>query len=378
VRKMRTFTPFYVLVILVLAVSLLTGACAEPAPTPAPTPAPAPAPKPEPTPAPAPVEPIELRLNIAMPPTAVPYTGAVAPWIEEVSELTGGQVKIITHFAGQLGPPDKVFESLVSGMADIGVSYCQMNPGRFSALEVMYFPKSDQECAHPSRVAWELYQKSTDVQSQFADTKVLSIAAVAPYPPGSMNLATIDKPIYTLDDVKGLKLHAPGHWVGSMVELLGGAPVSLFIGDLYTSLEKGIVDGGVFGPMMLEEYKLNELMHHWTIINIGYMPLYLTMNWDAWNSLPPDVQKVFEERSGPPFLDRMDKSMWECGQEGFDRAITEYGLEVIELPPDELARWNETVLAPVQDEYVAEMESKGIPGRELLELADQLYAKYAK
>ena len=107
----------------------------------------------------------------------------------------------------------------------------------------------------------------------------------------------------------------------------------------------------------------------------------VSMNWDTWNSLPPDVQKIFEELTGP----NMSKS---CGETvdgvnmGLLGFIKEYDQkvgnpEIYNLPEDEFQRWKEAVV-PVYDMWMADMEAKGLPGRAILEDVQHLVEKYSK
>lgn len=355
---------FFWLLVLTLIGLPLFGACAEQAAEPTPTP----------TPEAAEPEVIELRYNHMSPPGPL-YDGIHGKWVDEVMERCGGKVKITTYFVGQLSPPEESYNSLLTGLADIATLHAPLNQGRFPCIEVMQMPRIETTCAHTSRVAWELYQAFPEIQAEFAETKVLSVYGFRE--PTSLCLGTATKPIYTMEDLEGLKIAAPGVWPSKKVSLLGASPMSLFEGDYYVSLEKKVLDGAIMDPGQLEDFNLREVIKYLNLTNFGFMPLWLSMSWDAWNSLPTDVQEVFEEVGGEYFGDIVDSYTSMQSWRAIDTAVAEYGMEVIELTPEELARWN-VVIEPVRDEFVAELEAKGLPGEELLEEADQLYIKYAE
>ncbi|MBA7700402.1 hypothetical protein ES703_109116 [subsurface metagenome] len=100
------------------------------------------------------------------------------------------------------------------------------------------------------------------------------------------------------------------------------------------------------------------------------------MNWDTWNSLPPDIQKVLEEESVPFVMDTNDKFSGEDSTRALQETVDNFGLEVIEPSTEELARWVALQKPVQQDAWVAEMEAKGLPGEKLIEEANRLYAKY--
>jgi len=358
-RNRKRVTTFYVLVLLVLSVLLLVSACAKPEPAPAPAPPP---------------ETIELRFSFYSPPSPA-YDQAFAPWIDEINKRTAGRVEITTYFVGQLHPQEGSYDAVISGLADIGTHVMIITPGRFPCFDVMQVLKPDTDCDRLSPVAWELYQAFPEMQAELAETKVLTVFAFAK--PTSNALGTGENPVRTLEDMKGLKIMAVGFWMQRKVQALGAAPMAALPTDLYPMLEKKVLDGGIIAPEQLESMRLRDVIGHLTLVNLGYVPFWLSMNWDVWNSLPPDIQKVFEELGGANFGDRIDSVMERRQLEAINTAINENGMELIELAPEEMARWVEAT-EPIRDEWVADMEAKGLPGKKLLEEADRLYAKYTQ
>jgi TRAP-type C4-dicarboxylate transport system substrate-binding protein len=144
--------------------------------------------------------------------------------------------------------------------------------------------------------------------------------------------------------------------------------------DHYTDLQRKIIDGLVMDPGMLDEMKLREVIHYFVEANIHFMSMYVAMNWDSWNSLPSDIQQIFEE-AAVDIPNSTDTHKLQANAEALQRAIDEYGLKVITLTPEELARWRQ-VQDTVRDEWVAELEAQGLPGRKLLEHLDSLLAEY--
>jgi TRAP-type mannitol/chloroaromatic compound transport system substrate-binding protein len=104
------------------------------------------------------------------------------------------------------------------------------------------------------------------------------------------------KEIKTLNDVKGLKFRIGG-FGGVVLQRIGMVPQSIPGGDIYTSLEKGTIDGAEFiGPYDDEKLGLHKIARFY------YYPSYwdpcgqITMyvNAKAWESLPKEYQAVFE------------------------------------------------------------------------------------
>jgi len=294
-------------------------------------------------------------------------------WVAAVEERGGGKIKLNVFYSGQLCPVPETYDSVVNGLIDIAQHYPGLTPGRFTCLEATQIPMLDTLPGRISIIPWELYNAFPEFQAQFADTKPLAFYCTSiPY---QGILATVDKPIRKLEDMKGLKISASGTWPGKTIEALGAAPMQQKSTDIYMNLEKKVLDGARIDPEMLDNSNLQEIVKYVTLVNTGYVPFWFVMNLDKWNSLPPDVQKVFEDTGGAFVGDMWDDYTEWHGRAAREGAARDYGVEFIELPPEELARWVE-VTKPIQQEYIDDMESKGLPGQALVDMTLDLMEKY--
>jgi TRAP-type C4-dicarboxylate transport system substrate-binding protein len=100
------------------------------------------------------------------------------------------------------------------------------------------------------------------------------------------------------------------------------------------------------------------------------------MNLKTWNSLPADIQKIIEEMSGPALNEKYAAS-WDNEAQVSRDTLKKGGVENIQLSPEEMKAWNQR-LKPVTEAWVAEMESKGLPGKKIFEEALALVHKYSK
>jgi TRAP-type C4-dicarboxylate transport system substrate-binding protein len=98
------------------------------------------------------------------------------------------------------------------------------------------------------------------------------------------------------------------------------------------------------------------------------------MNWETWNSLPPDIQEVFENNMKVWSLEQI----WEVNREkerGIDFAMG-LGHEFLHLSPEELNTWYDLLKANAL-EQVAKIEAKGVPGNAMFNDARSLIEKYS-
>lgn len=104
------------------------------------------------------------------------------------------------------------------------------------------------------------------------------------------------KPLNGVDDLKGLKMRAPEGMVQKVFAAAGAAPVNLPGSEVYTSLEKGVIDAA--------DYTLFSVNHKQGMHKIGKYPVFpgfhsmplqvVTINKDIWNGLPKNIQAMME------------------------------------------------------------------------------------
>lgn len=350
---------------LAVTISLLFGAfgCAKPAPAPpAPTPAPAP-----PAPTPAPIKPIELSLSLFIPEPHLRYQHVWKPWIQMVEEKTNGKVKIIPYFAGALAPLPANYDAVGKGIADIGEVLMHATPGRFPLTEMVTLPALVPSSLSASKIDWALYNKFPEVKAEYPGVKVMAV-----YASPTCRFETVEKPVYKLEDIKGMKIRVTGPVAVEAAEALGFTPITMPMGDVYLALERGVFEGVAIPVEVLVSRKWAEVLSYAVgNADLGHDCFAMVFNENSWNKLPQDVRSVFNELSGS-WMVEFCASEWDRFEvEAVETAKTEYGLEVNYLSEEELARWNELVI-PVKYAYAESLDAKGLPGTKVLEETERL------
>ncbi len=181
-------------------------------------------------------------------------------------------------------------------------------------------------------------------------------------------------PVRRLEDLQGLELRATG-LSAKTLEALGAIPVAMPQSDAYESLAKGVVKGNLSVIEVLEGWRQAEVVEYVTFTPFLYNTLFfMTMNKDVWNSLPPNLQEIIRDVN-EKFHEEVAIGLWDKQVESALKFAEEFDLELINLSDEEMAKWM-VLVEPIQEEFVAEMEAKGLPGREALEVAKRLADKY--
>lgn len=361
---MRKFKlTMYILTGVILLLSLIMGACGEQAPA---TP---PATTPSTPTTPEPAKPIELTYGSILPPN---HPGSIADlaWIEKIQKETNGQVTIEPFWAGTLINPRESVTDLANGVADIAFIIPQYGAGVgydiHDAMEIGFYACPTPEIS--LEVYYELTSKYPEIPAEFDQFKSLGLIAGM-----AEQLHTI-KRIEKIDDIKGLTIRAVRPFLPVLPKLgAEGAPVPM--GEVYTSLEKGLLDGVDAFYEVLKTYNIAEVTDYTLVYNFqrGTYP-GKAMNLDSWNSLPADVQKVFDDNyewGNQNFLNEMIKA-----EEEAYAFATDMGHEFNELSPEEAAKLD-AIIKQVCEEKAAELDSKGLKGTEIFAEISSLIEKYS-
>jgi len=292
---------------------------------------------------------ITLTYSIFFPSTHGQAKAADA-WAKEVEKRTQGRVKINLFYGGTLTQADQCFDGVLNGISDLGMSCFAYTRGRFPVMEALDLPLGYPSGQAATYVANGFYRRWQP--RELGGVKLLYIHA---HGPGLLHSV---KPIRTLDELKGKKIRSTG-LSAKLVEVLGGVPVAMPQPGTYEALQKGVVEG-TFAPMeTLKGWKQGEVIDYTTdCISIGYTTaMFVVMNKDKWNSLPPDIQQIFTDVSAE-YVDVHGK-VWDDADTDGLAFNQEQQNTIISLSPEESVRW-EAAVKPVIDAYIKTAQAQGI------------------
>lgn len=312
-------------------------------------------------------ETFSFRLAHFFPPTHPAESILIQGWIEEIKTATDGRV-IIESFPGEtLSKAADIYDGVVQGIADIGLSCFVYTPGRFPVLESFELPGivySNSKVA--SMVAWEGIQ--TLAPEEVQDTKLLMVIATGP---GDLFTKT---PVSSLSDLSGMEIRATGISADT-ITLLGGIPVGMPQSETYESLSRGIVKGNLAPIEVLKGWRHAEVTQYITSTPFLYNTLFfVTMNKSKWESMPKDLQDKILKATAD-FHENTAIGLWDMqNSEAIKFAIEENKMQQIELSEDEKALWIEKV-SPIQEIYKSKLAGLGID-TDPLSLIHELADKY--
>lgn len=341
-----------IILILLLALVLILPACSS-------------------TSAPTAAQPIELIFSTPGPEMLPEFTyaggtGPIKQALADITQATNGKATFKQYYAGSLNAAGTLWDAILSGAVDLGVDQPSYNKGRFPMTEILELPWGYPSSLAASTIVWNAYQKFKP-----NELKDLTMLYVRSY--GHPVLIS-NKPVRTLNDLKGLKIRGTGN-MNDVLTALGAAPVSMPIFEVYDALRKGTVDGALTGPDNFPNYKFNEVAKYSTDVSFIANGMITTclMNTSKLNSLPKDVQKVFKDsidKTNPNYWKIIEKTM----TDGIDYA-KQKGMEMITIPASEQPQW-QAIAKTVADKYVADSVAKGNNAQEVAKFVQDAIKNY--
>lgn len=302
-----------------------------------------------------PAKPIELSLSF-WGTTDEPIGKIVNEYSTEINQRTNGMVKITIYWGGSLTSGPQAYEGVVGGLSQMALVMYPYNPGRFPLIMGWTLPLP----VASTRAATQIFNESVEKfkPKELADTKLMYFTSTSAALPMS-----VKKPLRTIGDFKGLKIRTLGNMALYMKDL-GATPISMPINDLYSALDKGVVDATINNTHVLAAWKFADVIKYltpWVWKNGSAWGVHMNLN--VWNSLSPEIQRIFEEAN--------KKYLWKQVEymDADDKVGTEVGLKKgMQIIEETLQLRNDLKksVQPSYDRYIAEMKAKGLPGKEFL------------
>jgi len=279
-----------------------------------------------------------------------------------VSEATDGNFDIKIHYGGALSAPKENLDGVSIGAFEMSLVATGYVPGKLPAADGCALPLLPTPTVHHTRVVREAYYKHPDPNRELAGWNAV---LVMPMPFGSNEFVGKGTPPATLDAWRGKRVRALSGDAKAM-RALGAVPQNLPPPEVYSALERGLLDASSSGYYAVQAFRWQELAE-WVTTNMALSAAMSVVpaNRDAFNALPPQYKKLIMDKV-PASLDAWEKSYTDGDKAAFDEFMKR-GMKPITYPPSELAKL-ETLAQPIWDEWVADVTKKGYKGKELLDL----------
>jgi TRAP-type C4-dicarboxylate transport system substrate-binding protein len=235
--------------------------------------------------------PMRLRFGVADAANSPLVKEIYVPWAKRVTDASGGEVEVEVVPGGTLGNFAVIYDRVVANVANLGAVLTNYNAGQFPKSSVFSIPFEVNNAAEASIAFWRLYKQGL-LGDEYA--QVVPLYMIAFTPQRALSRTPITKPA----DMKGLKIAVAGKMRSDTASLLGAAPVSMKINEVYQGLSTGVVDGS-FNPIYgVLQFHMDEVASNLFYGSFGSSTMAIVMNKDVWNKLSDKAKKAFTDNSG--------------------------------------------------------------------------------
>lgn len=252
---------------------------------------------------------------------------------EAVEAMSAGRLKIKVYGAGELVPALEVFDAVSQGTAEMGHGGSYYWKGKL--------PEAQFFCAVPFGLngqemnGWLRYGGGLELWRE-----LYAPHGLVPFPAGNTGVQMggwFAREIKSIEDIKGLKMRVPGLG-GEVLERVGGVPVLIPGGEIFTSLQTGAIDAtewvGPYNDLTFGLHKVAKIYHYPGWQEPG-PTLELIVNKEALASLPDDLQAIVKYAADHANQSMLDEYVVR-NPEALEKLKTEHGVKVVPLPKDVL------------------------------------------
>lgn len=192
-----------------------------------------------------------------------PFSRADIVWMKWVEQQSGGSIKIQPYWSGSLLSSEHSMHELRHGVADIGLItpiYARGGAHLIRAQAGFYggLKTFEQQTA--------LYRCMAAADPQF-QLELHGLRVLAVQGGNLPGIVTRDRAVHTLEDLRGLRLRAPSELLAVLKDL-GADPIDMPMGEVYSALAKGVLDGVVAPPDTLRSLHFAEVAKYFNTIEI--------------------------------------------------------------------------------------------------------------
>jgi TRAP-type C4-dicarboxylate transport system substrate-binding protein len=290
---------------------------------------------------------------------------ALKQFIDTIKERTDGKVRI-SLYEGTLGAPKDYWEMVKGNAVQFAYLTDSAHASRMPIIDLLQLPFEIKDLEDITNVTneWAKAGYMKEVTDAF---KLLGFTSVSPN-----TIFTKNKKLSTMADLKGLKIRVNTKLVGQVVSTLGGTGVSMPAGEVYMSLQTGVIDGAVTGIVAFTDRRFYEVCKYALQATLLVGSVATVMNKETWEGLPKELQNLITEVMNKEIAGHIkrgkaeENDKWEVARKA--------GVTVYAISAEEQARWRKA-LESVDDDYVRELTAKGYPAKQAQDLMRKVVNK---
>ncbi len=219
-----------------------------------------------------------------------PVHKAMVYMADKVKEKSGGRMRVEIFPSEQLGNERECVEGLQLGSLAMTKTSSGPMEGFVPQIRVYGIPYLFRDSQHYWNVLLGPIGKELLVAGESKGLRGLCY-----YDAGARSFYA-KKPINTSADLKGMKIRVMNSVMAmGMIKVMGGSATPIPWGELYTSLDQGVVDGAENNPPSFETSRHYEVCKYYILDEHTRLPDMLLISSKVWNKLSPEFQQILQQ-----------------------------------------------------------------------------------
>jgi TRAP-type transport system periplasmic protein len=274
-----------------------------------------------------------------------PRSQSMVRFKEDLEAASGGRIQVELYFGGVLGKEAEVLD-----MVKIGTVHgCR--GGLFERANPLYLlytlPFMFENADEVTKLMRSEFGRSVN-EGSLANGFYIPATGVAG---GMRNVTNSARPIRTVEDIRGLKMRTPPIDVTIRTfQALGANPQQVAYTETYMALKTGVVDGQENPFSNIVDMKFYEAQEYLSLLNWQVHPDPFYVNPDWYNSLPADLQQIFDIVAVQTMM--YSDEIWLASENGYLDELRTH-LDVNTIAPADRQSFVDAV-GPVWDYYIDE------------------------
>ena len=173
----------------------------------------------------------------------------------------------------------------------------------------------------------------------------------------------LTKPVKGLDDLKGLKVRCSPTLIG-FLKKIGASPVVIPPPEVYTALERGVVDGFAWPAGLIRDWGWEKIVKYVVQPGVYNGANVIVINKKKWDAIPGGLQKLLieAEDEAARFAKQRAVDLIKNEQE----ALKKMGIQYIELPPAEAKKLTDAAYSALWDVIIEKAPVNGPKLKEMV------------
>ncbi|MEZ2128011.1 MULTISPECIES: TRAP transporter substrate-binding protein [unclassified Sinorhizobium] len=286
-------------------------------------------------------------------PDGYPTVEAVKYMSQLVKERTNGAYSIDVFHSGQLGEEKDVIEQAQFGVIDM----IRVSMGPFNNIvpetivpSLPYVFRSTEHMRHA--LDGEI---GDEILKAFEKHNLVALAF---YDSGARSFYNSKHPVKSPADLKGLKLRViQSNIFVDMVNALGANATPMPYGEVYSSLQTGVIDGAENNWPSYESSKHSEVAKYYSLDEHLIVPEILAVSKATWEKMSPEDQQIFRQAAKESVT--KERELWEAAEKISRQKVETAGTEVVQVDKQPFI----DAMKPVYEKYLKDPTTKSLYDR---------------